>query len=411
MKRFLVKKNFLLFVCILFFLIAWNREINLLYGMFALISATIIISHIYPRYSLRAVSVTRTLPSTAFEGDTISLDVNIINRAATSRHMIEVLDSVPAAEPGMRTPMTFIAKLRGRKDRAYSFKVTCYKRGEYSIGPLTLTSSYPLGITSAEKSFSGEIQPLLVYPEMFDVSCFPFVSGSSFPASGQKAVSRAGGSEDFFGTREYREGDSLRYIHWPSTARHGELIVKEFEIRASSEVTFLIDLHRNSDIGTEKESTLEYAVKIAASLSKYAMQRGHSFQCIGYGMRPHIVTYGKGESHLASVLETLARVRPDGSVPYSRAIRDTAEFLKDGSTLVLIFSITEQNLDEYLYSMALLRARRIRTVCVFLNGQGFLEGNDSSGHENSPLIQEFLAAGAPVYLINKGDDLSEVFSI
>jgi len=350
------------------------------------------------------------LPSTAFEDDEIEITVSVKNNARLSRYMIEVIDSIPALEPSEQYPMTFIAKLRGRRIREYSYKVVCYKRGEYIVGPLALKSAYPLGI-SFVKSIIPENRPtLLVYPEVFEIARFPFISGSNVPISGMEAVSKAGGTDEFFGTREYKQGDSLRYIHWPSTARHSKLIVKEFEIRASTEATIFIDLHKDSSIGKGKENTLEYAVKIAASVSKYAIERGHSIQFIGCGKERFIVPYSKGLNHLASVMDALARVKSNGTLPYALAISQTAGLLKDGGTAVIIFSRSDVDIGEYFYSLTLLKTKRVKLVAICLNEHSFSEVGNDTAAERSPLYQWFISHGFPVYSVYKGGNLREVFS-
>lgn len=420
MKRFLTKRYVLLALTIVFFLIAWNREINLLYGMSALLSGTLIISHFLPRYSLSGITAARYLQPTAFEGDDIDIKVYIQNTGWKSRYMIEVRDYIPAAEPrlipGMDSPqhpMLFVSKLSGREKKEYSFNAVCYKRGVYNIGPITLRSAYPLGISSVERSMNGYISNLVVYPKIFDIATLPLIAGACMPMIGIEAVSKAGGSEEFFGTREYREGDSLKYIHWPSTARHSQLIVKEFEIRASTEITLILDLHKGSCFGKGKETTLEYAVKIAASIGKYSLDKGHNLQLICYGEKPHIVPSARGIGQLAMIFDELARVEADGDLPYHEAILQAAGLIRDGGTAILIFSQSDPDIKNYLFSLGILKAKRIRTVCFFIDNRSFSDKENFRPPypEGNRLINWFLGECSPVYFISRGDNLREIFSV
>jgi len=408
MQRLITKRNILVLLAALFFLIAWNRSINLLYGMFALLAAVLILAHILPRYSLRGVSASRSLPSSAFEGDLIELAVDVRNNGLTGRSMIEVVDAFPAAKPGSQNPMTFIARLSRKSDRRYSFTLECDRRGEYRIGPLMITSSYPLGISTARKEMKGSDAPLLVFPEIFAIATLPLMSGSAAPMSGVEAASKAGGSEEFFGTREYRQGDSLRYIHWPSTARHSQLIVKEFEIRASVEVTIVIDLQKGSDIGTGKETTLEYAVKIAASTAQYSLDRGHTVQLVCLGADDHIIPTARGLSQLALILETLAKVRANGTVSYAETVNRASELIRDGGTAILVFGGSSLRNADLAYSFNLLRSRRIRPLCVMLDEDSFTR--DHEQNKGSRDRRFLIADGIEGYRISKGDPLQEVFA-
>jgi uncharacterized protein (DUF58 family) len=407
--RLLTRRNALIVLAGLFFLIAWNREVNLLYGMFALVAATVIVAVILPRCALNGIQASRTLPFAAFEGEEVEVRVTLENRGRVSRFMVEAVDAIPAAAPHEREPLVFAASIPGRARRDFAYRLACYKRGHYTVGPLRLRSAYPLGIAWSEREGDRSVPSLLVYPSMFEVPSFPLLAAGTLVSSGVESMERAGGSDDFFGTREYRQGDSLRHIHWPSTARHDRLIVKEFEVRASTEMTLILDLHREANAGEERESTLEYGVRIAASLARYALERGHTVQLTGYGRESAVVPPGRGEHHLSHLLDALARVAADGPFPYHETITRAARFLRDGSTAVLFLSGNE-NLDDFLYPLGLLRAKRVRPVAVCFNRASFT-GTPSSGNPaDDRVVGELIAQGAPVYLVAQGDDLSEVFA-
>ncbi|HEY6874536.1 MAG TPA: DUF58 domain-containing protein [Geobacteraceae bacterium] len=408
MKRFLTRRNVLIVLALLFFLIAWNREVNLLYGMFALVSATVIVAVILPRFALKGVEAARVLPAAAFEGEEIEVRITLENRERRSRFMVEAIDAIPAAAPHEREPLVFAARLPGRTRRDFAYRLACYKRGHYTVGPLRLRSAYPLGIAWSERQGDQSNLSLLVYPSMFEVASFPLLAAGTYVSSGMETMERANGSDDFFGTREYRQGDSLRHIHWPSTARHDRLIVKEFEVRASTEMTLILDLHQGSDAGGERESTLEYAVRIAASLARFALERGHTVQLTAYGRESAVVPPGRGQHHLPQVLDTLARVTADGPFPYHETITRAATFLRDGSTAVLFLS-GNGNLDDFLHPLGLLQAKRIRPVVISFNRASFTGEVDFGNTAHDAVAGELLAQGAPVYLVAKGDDLSEVF--
>lgn len=408
-ERYLTRRNGLIALAWLFFLVAWNREVNLLYGMFALVSATVIVAVTLPRFALKGIEASRILPAAAFEGEEIELRVTMENLGRSTRFMVEAVDSIPAAAPHEREPLVFAARVPGRARRDFVYRLVCHKRGLYSVGPLRLRSAYPLGIAWSERDGDGSRPTLLVYPSMFEIASFPLLATGTFVSSGMESMERAGGSDDFFGTREYRQGDSLRHIHWPSTARHDRLIVKEFEVRASTEMTLILDLHRDSSAGEERESTLEYGVRIAASLARHALERGHTVQLTGYGGESAIVPPGRGLHHLPQLLDALARVKADGPFPYHETITRAARFLRDGSTAVLFLS-GNGNLDDHLYPLGLLRAKRVRPVAICFDRTSFTGEFGFGGRADDTLCNELVAQGAPVYAVARGDDLAEVFS-
>ena len=78
LERLLTRRNALIFLSGLFYLIAWNREVNLLYGMFALVSATVSVAVILPRFALGGITASRRLPAAAFEGEEIEVCVAML---------------------------------------------------------------------------------------------------------------------------------------------------------------------------------------------------------------------------------------------------------------------------------------------------------------------------------------------
>jgi uncharacterized protein (DUF58 family) len=411
--RILAKKGALIFISVLFYVIAWNRGIPLLYAMFSLVAATLVVSFVAPRLSLKSIHVDRRVGHlVTFEGDSVDVTVSVENRGWRNRYMIEIVDFNPAAGPGLRKPMTFLARIPGRARKEYGFSFVCYKRGEYTIGPLTLRSSYPLGISSAERPVAETSLSILVLPQLFEIAHLSLIFPNSSLQTGVEALAKTGGSDEFFGTREYRRGDSLRHIHWPLSAKHGVLIVKEFEIRGSTQVSVILDLMKGFNVGEEKEATLEYVAKIAGSMAKYALERSHSFQVIGYGDKSSLASCARGVSHLGAVLESLARITDDGETPYYDAIVQASPMLNEGSTVILFFSTATEGDDiaRLLYAVRLLMVKRINIISVFLDTPGFQNPKKATHYpEDHMLLQELTGLGKPCYVVHKGDDLVRVF--
>jgi uncharacterized protein (DUF58 family) len=396
-------------MAVIFYLSAWNRDINMLYAMFSLLVATLFLAYVLPRKALHEVTASHTLPAAAFEEDQIDIAVVVKNKGWRGRYMIEVIDSIPAAEPALQKPMSFIARLKGGETLKFTIPFQCYKRGEYAIGPMVLRSAYPLGISAIESVIPEEQPKLIVYPKIFEISHLPFLSVTNMPSSSAEAVAKAGGSEEFFGTREYHHGDSIKYIHWRSTAKYSKLIVKEFEMRCTSEITFILDLHRESSVGTGRESTLEYSVKIAASMAKYVLEHGNTVQLIGFGERLHMLPYSRGMDKLHHVLDMLARVNDDGRIAYPRAIDQSVNYLRDGGQVVL-FIRSSALADDYVYVLGLLKSKRIKPMAIFYDEESFRYNHQNKTRwDKHRLAQEFIVNSCPVYFITKETPLTEVF--
>src|SRR3989338_2237689 len=152
----------------------------------------------------------------------------------------------------------------------FSYTKPCQKRGVYEPGPVILKTGDPYGFFTHKKVLRPKGR-MVVYPRIFDLSDFPTLPTGSTSQMGLASGKRQGDSGDYFGNREYQQGDSLRIVHWRATAHRRELIVKQFEKLASSEVTLLLDLHPEANIGKGSESSLEVNIRVIGSIAKYLM--------------------------------------------------------------------------------------------------------------------------------------------
>jgi len=138
------------------------------------------------------------------------------------------------------------------------------------------------------------------------------------------------------GVRDYQPGDPLRRIHWPSTARRERLLVKQFDLEVSGDLWVLLDLDGAVQAGEGEESTGEYGVILAASLSDQMLRQGRAVGLVAYGGERTFVSPGRGRGHLWNILHTLAMVLVGGQWPLARVIAETGRVLRRGTTVVII---------------------------------------------------------------------------
>lgn len=381
------------------FLIAWNRGIALLYGMTALLIATLFIAYLSPRFNLRGVSVSRHAPRSANEGETITLEYSLEQRGLLPRYMLELFDRLPFAVTTEKYPVAFIDQLKG--ESRLSVPMVCELRGEHTLGPIRLHSSYPLGIHHSERTLGDEGEQILVYPGTFPIHSLPLVGSSQSPTSGTMASSAGGGNETFFGIREYRHGDNPRHVHWAATAKYGELVVKQYEYIHNTRVLIVLDLHTQAQYGEGRESTLEYAVRIAASVARFALAQGHQVGLLGYGRELLDIPLGHGNGHYQTILEALARVRADGDTPYRQATHHAVAQLPGGGILFLFEMVAAHQAAEKLE----MYQHHIRPLRVRFNTASFLHpAEEERTRRYTPALHE------GIYSVQCGDDLARVFA-
>jgi uncharacterized protein (DUF58 family) len=398
LHRLLTPGTVLVLISAVLYLIAWNRGIALLYGMFALVLATLLISWISPRWVLSRVEAVRRHPARAIEGEDVEFAISLENRGWIGRYLLEVWDHLPFATPDSQQAMGFIPMLGDR--HTVSLKLPCDLRGEYTFDSLLLKTGFPFGLHSATRRIITPPSTLLVCPAVFKITRLDYLGNESLPAAGNRSVIRAGGAGDFMGVREYRRGDSPRHIHWSASAHHGALMVRELEWLSITRVSLVLNLNAADNCGEGKESTLEYAVKIAASIARHALDEGHSVALFGHGRDKLAIQGGRGEGHFQTILEALARVQADGDTAYAEAIRLAGEH--DGGRGVLVVF---ENEPSDAGPDGFVDSGQHRVVRIRFDTDSFLYPV-----RRSPGGGRSIGSGDQVYRIGRGADLERVFA-
>ncbi len=152
-----------------------------------------------------------------------------------------------------------------------TYTVLPQSRGRYRIGPLTVDLADAFGLTRRRMEFD-ERDELLVTPEIEDLSVSPDpAQGPSFGLSRARQLLRTG--EEYYMMRQYREGDDLRRLHWPSVARTGELMIRQDEAtRRASGLVFLDN--RQAALGQSHGAAFERAVSVAGSVGVLLARSG-----------------------------------------------------------------------------------------------------------------------------------------
>jgi len=400
----------LLLAVIILIAIAWNTDITMVYIFFVIALVMFILSYIHMRLNMPNVDVKRLAQEAAFEGEILNINMAIRNNLSRGSSFFELLDSFPGAQPGKENTSLFMLGINAKEEQNFNYTIECYKRGLWEIGPIRMISQDALGCFRMKKVLNV-VSDVMVYPSLFRIFAFPPLASGSVSWMGVETAKISGDSHEFFGIREYQRGDAISRIHWPSTAKHNRLIVKQFERSAIQEATIVMDLKKGNDIGVGKETTLEYAVKIAGSIAKFLMDSGVFVQIMGYTKEAIVVPFGKGESHKYKILEYLAMVRPEGVFTLRETLEEAIFITPYSSTLITI--MLDNDLDA-LSSLVQFKVKGIRLIVIVLSMStfGHTEESEYLDAEGAKRFDEALAGlEAYVYRISKGDDLEKKFEV
>jgi uncharacterized protein (DUF58 family) len=368
--------------------------------------------------ALRGVKIQRTARALRSQvGQIFEERYEIQNPGRLPRLWIEVRDESPL--PGSHGSHV-ITMIGGRESRTYLARTRLVERGVFPLGPTVLSAGDLFGMFPVNRSFPNQ-DSLLVFPMMVDVRTFPNPPGL---LPGGEALRRRTPqiTSNAAGVREYAPGDPLNRIHWVSTARRDRLMVKEFELDPLAEVWIFVDAAHGvqaarpykppdfdpRDVWRQKfkfelpPSTIEYSVTIAASLARYYLQRGRALGLVYADQALRLLPSDRGGRQLGKVLESLALVRSEGSIPIHSLVEAQARHLPRGSTVVIV---TPSSSDAVFQTSDMIMRRGLRPVAVLVDGATF--GGYFSVERLATSLQ---ALRVPTCRVAEGDDLGQALS-
>ena len=229
------------------------------------------------RYRLGLVRSVSPAQVTAGQQARVQLDLTNDGRMPTGLLLLE--DQVPYV---LGTRPRFVVDQMGlRWRRTVGYVVRSDLRGKYAIGPMSVRLSDPFGLVEMNRAFQTTTS-LVVTPQVLALPAIP-LTGAWTGAGDNRPRAFASGSAEDVTVREYRRGDDLRRVHWRSSARVGELMVRREEQPWQSRATLFIDNRMSSHRGSGAASSLEHAVSMAASIGVHLVQRGYVVRLVTAG--------------------------------------------------------------------------------------------------------------------------------
>jgi uncharacterized protein (DUF58 family) len=262
------------------------------------------------------------------------------------------------------------------------------------------TTGDPLGLFRQELALAPE-HPLLVLPPILPLSNFDLFPGM-MPGRGRGAQRSLQTTTNAVTVRNYVPGDALTRIHWPTTARLGQFMVKEFDLDPTIDVVIVLDLDRDVQAGEGDSSTEEYGVTIASSLASYLLrQQELAVGLVVNGVDEAALPLDRGERQLDRILELLAVVHPKRSVSLDQVLAVEEAKLARNTVVIVITASTDLDWPTVLH---LLQRRGVRPLAILLNPHSF----DETFSSNARVQDALLAEGVPAIPIERGDPLVHV---
>ena len=349
-----------------------------------------------PLRMVRGVSVERRAPEEAFQGDLVSVELTVRNAGRGMRLGLEIVDPhlsrtrmlVPPLGPGDRAVI-------GTTRRAA-------RRGVQESTAASVRSAAPFGVAQASRPVAAPGRTV-VYPAVVELGRVPLIDLAPTRDSAMHAAPRRGTGPEYLGIREYRTGDSMRHVHWPSTARHGQVMVREFEQEHTRRLAIVVDTW--ADAG-EEDTPLDAACSVAASVAFAALGRGHGVR-LAAASDGSVDVLARAEPR--GMLAWLAELRAFGGMPLADVAPQLGNHLRGIHTVLLAMPTWRANA-RIADVVGALRSEAGAVAVALIESHTFQSDRQApvlSPAEVDRLAGDLASRDVTVYRIRSNEDLAE----
>jgi uncharacterized protein (DUF58 family) len=249
---------------------AVGRQLNLLILLGSVLAGPLLFALFFGRFALRGLSVVRGLPAHLHAGGKLTVEISASNRRGWSSVWgLEVRDEI-ARQDDLKPDQTTSVNIYFPRIAAGEASLVDYagwipRRGLYRVGPLRMATRFPLGLVR-HQIVIDDYADLLVHPKLGRLSHDWAQISRENAVGGQRMQRRGLVESDFYAVRDWRSGDSRRWIHWRTSARRGSLVVRQFEQRRSQDLALLVDLWQPANATEEQRAGVESVVSLIATV-------------------------------------------------------------------------------------------------------------------------------------------------
>ena len=317
---------------------------NTLMLVFALMAGPFVLNGSITYSMLRRNTISRHAPRNVIAGEPCSVELRLSNRKwLMSTWLMTVRDVVQNETESLSAGVLF-ARVPPRQSRAATYQLRLMQRGKYRLGPVSLTTRFPLGLVERGLTHD-DFTDIIVFPRLGRiVSNFKRELLMATEPVYQREAQRGVFDDDFHSIREYRWGDNPRAIHWRTSARRNQIMIREYRQTRDQNLVVLLDLHApGKDRDAEWERT-ELAVSFAATVAVEHMRqsRDAALRIIVAGQE---LTEWEGRSvpaNIEAALEALALVKSADKTDVAGLFERAAKTITSDTRVLFVTTRWEQ---------------------------------------------------------------------
>jgi uncharacterized protein (DUF58 family) len=330
------------------------------------------------------------------EGEALMLDVDVRVESGLTPACAALVDTLPGAGQ-ITLPLTRYGDvLHG------AVTLTNLARGRYRLDQARLLVRDPFGLAQTSMPLPA-VGVMLVHPRISDLDRLFPDGGGHDGAAGRLLLSRGSGF-DLHSVRDHQRGESLRRVHWRSTARRGRLMVKELEDAPRDEAAVLLDARSGLNVGSAPDSSFEMIVRAAGSLLRRLVAEGRRASLVVAGERVERYPVASLDTDWRAVLDMLAAVTPTAT----RNLAATLGGDHHGLDALRLFVVTS-DLEPRLADRLLADSARRESAVVWVDQRTRLTVTPPTSTADA-VAAGLARRGIPVAHLRRGDDLNFVLS-
>jgi len=318
------------------------RNMNLLLVLFGMMASPLVLNWRLVRATLARLDFRRKLPKSVSAGDLLVVELEAVNsRRRLGSWAIAAEDRIQREGDGEPSPpilgSVLFPHVPAGQSRKESYRGRLTQRGRYHFGPLRVSTRFPFGLVRMTTTLD-QPQTLMVYPRLGRLTRRWQRLHQSADVGTSHVQRRQGLLEgDFYGLRDWRKGDSRRWIHWRTSARRQSPAVRQFEQRRNQDLALIVELWQPENPNTRQRENIELAVSFAASIVSDLCRRGGRALWVGLAAASPRHDHGPASLGLArEVLESLAVAESTTRDRLPEVIGTTLDAIRQGTNTIVV---------------------------------------------------------------------------
>jgi len=346
-RRLTPRGQYLLWLVVATALVGLDTRRTQVYLLFAVAAGLFIVATVFAMRPRPRAQLECRLPERATALQPVAVHARVTNTRQRLFGDLQITFPTPEGSAAAFHPSAVLLETDRAGPHETSTELHIPKRGRYVLPGPVLRWTDPLRLATSRAQSLPE-HTLLVYPRYYTMSEFLVPVGRRYQPGGIPLSSSTGDAIEFVGTRDYREGDPVKNIHWRSWARRGKPVVKEYQEEYFCRIAIILDTFLSKKPSPAELATFESAISVVASVADYFSRSEYIVDILAAGPDIYEVSAGRSLAYLDNILDVLACLEPCYEPPFATIGPHLFDKLAQITTVVAVLQDWDAPREEFL---------------------------------------------------------------